>query len=51
MTLLDQKWPLKKEFIPLSNIKISKNHNVKSATFQIHSNKDCSKIINTLFAI
>jgi hypothetical membrane protein len=38
----------KNEFIDLGNIKISKNHNIESVTFQIYFIKNYSIIINTL---
>ena len=51
MPFLAQKWPRKNEFIDLNNMKISKNCNIKSITFLIYPNKNCSKIIDTWIAI
>ena len=36
---LVQKWPCKNEVIDLRNTKISRNHRVKSISFQFYSNK------------
>jgi hypothetical protein len=51
MIVLVQKWPFKNEFIDLNKVKISKNCNIKSVTFQTYSKKYYPKIINTLVAI
>jgi hypothetical protein len=45
MNSLFQKWLHKNEFIHISNMKISKNHSIKSATFQIFFNKATQKLL------
>jgi hypothetical protein len=50
LTLI-QKWPYKNEVIDLHNKKVSNNYYIKSATFQIYSNKSHLKMFNILFEI
>ena len=49
--ILVQNWICKNEVIDLKNTKISKNHHMKRASFQIHSNKFYSKNDNILLVI